>query len=629
MPAAQVVSNLPSTYQKWVVHKLSNKFEEAARLETVSTEKLIEGLKPTQVIIRNHYLAINASDTNFTAGRYDPRVQPPFDCGFEGLGEIVALGATAAKKFQLGQPVATMSYGAFTELQAIDAALVIPHHGRMKSGETVLVTAAAGGAGQVAVQLAKMAGNHVIGTCSSDDKAEVLKSLGCDRVVNYKKEKLGDVLKKEYRKGVNIVFESVGGDMLKDCLNNLAVKGRCIIIGAISTYGNDVTDGPMNSFKGVWKDQVPTVDLLQKSSTVTGFFLNHYTRESPAALANLMKAVESGKLKPLLESANFSSIKDVPAAIHALHKKLRVIQNPKSAMTKNIREILNDIVEDNPNMSLPVAAVKALAESIKSQKATTMSEFMETLTHASNTLKSSSPRNFSIIAGCESFLKFLNDTSHDVGNLDSCKQRITELAENFIFNAPTYPQRIAKLGAGLIKDDAVILLHSYSRVVMMLLEHAASLNRRFKVIVTESLPSKNGFTTAEQLRKKNIPVCMIPDSAVGLVIEKVDMVLVGAEGVVENGGLINQIGTYQIAIVAKAAKKPFYAVTESYKFVRFYPLNQSELDGPSLTFTTSEESSNPLSSESNVDYTPPQYVTSLITNLGVLTPDGVVQFLLN
>jgi len=70
------------------------------------------------------------------------------------------------------------------------------------TGETVLVTAAAGGTGQFAVQLAKLAGCHVIGTCSSPSKVKLLKELGCDRVINYNEEKLGQVLKAEYPKGL-------------------------------------------------------------------------------------------------------------------------------------------------------------------------------------------------------------------------------------------------------------------------------------------------------------------------------------------------------------------------------------------------------------------------------------------
>lgn len=55
---------------------------------------------------------------------------------------------------------------------------------------------------------------------------------------------------------------------------------------------------------------------------------------------------------------------------------------------------------------------------------------------------------------------------------------------------------------------------------------------------------------------------------------RVDLVLVGAEGVVENGGVINKLGTYQIALSAKSLNKPFYVAAESYKFARLYPLNQ-------------------------------------------------------
>lgn len=70
----------------------------------------------------------------------------------------------------------------------------------MRTHETVLVTAAAGGTGQFVVQLAKAAGNHVIATCGGADKAGLLKQLGADRVINYHEEKVADVLKREYKK---------------------------------------------------------------------------------------------------------------------------------------------------------------------------------------------------------------------------------------------------------------------------------------------------------------------------------------------------------------------------------------------------------------------------------------------
>lgn len=155
------------------------------------------------------------------------------------------------------------------------------------------------------------------------------------------------------------------------------------------------------------------------------------------------------------------------------------------------------------------------------------------------------------------------------------------------------------------------------------------------------------------LRKNGIPCRAVLDSAVGYIMDKVDMVFVGAEGVVENGGIVNKvwhqlcnncniritiikIGTFQIALVAKALGKPVYAVAESYKFVRVYPLNQYDIPSETpeiVTFTSRRKSFSATSdpetmdelalSNPSVDYTPPQYITLLLTDLGVLTPSGV------
>lgn len=102
------------------------------------------------------------------------------------------------------------------------------------------------------------------------------------------------------------------------------------------------------------------------------------------------------------------------------------------------------------------------------------------------------------------------------------------------------------------------------------------------------------------------------------------MVLVGAEAVVENGGVINKLGTYQIAVVARALSVPMYVAAESYKFARLYPLSQSDLPlerkqldfGPLLPPNVDVD--NP-----SRDYTPPGFITLLFTDLGVLTPAAI------
>ncbi|XP_031802573.1 prostaglandin reductase 3 isoform X2 [Sarcophilus harrisii] len=161
--------------------------------------------------------------------------------------------------------------------------------GELSEGKKVLVTAAAGGTGQFAVQLAKKAKCHVIGTCSSAEKSGFLKSLGCDLPINYKTENVGAVLKREYPEGVDVVYESVGGEMFDLAVNALAIKGRLIIIGFISGYQNPTGLSPVKAGSLPGK-------LLKKSASVHGFFLNHYFSEYQKAMDHLLKMYESQKL---------------------------------------------------------------------------------------------------------------------------------------------------------------------------------------------------------------------------------------------------------------------------------------------------------------------------------------------
>ncbi|XP_016084701.1 translation initiation factor eIF-2B subunit alpha [Sinocyclocheilus grahami] len=129
---------------------------------------------------------------------------------------------------------------------------------------------------------------------------------------------------------------------------------------------------------------------------------------------------------------------------------------------------------------------------------------------------------------------------------------------------------------------------------------------------------------AQKLCNLNIPVTVVLDAAVGYIMEKVDLVIVGAEGVVESGGVINKIGTYQMAVCSKAHNKPFYVVAESFKFVRLYPLNQQDVPDRFKYKADILKTVKDLNQEHPmIDYTPPSLITLLFTDLGVLTPSAV------
>ncbi len=170
-----------------------------------------------------------------------------------------------------------------------------------------------------------------------------------------------------------------------------------------------------------------------------------------------------------------------------------------------------------------------------------MVEFMEGLHVASKSLKEGVTDPVSVIAGCDMFMRFITNTSHNITNLEACRERIISRGEKFVDDAPQRRENAAEIGLKFIKDGTTILIHSYSRVVMQLLRRAAAEDKRFNVLVTESRPSTKGQQAVDELTKYDIPAQLIPDAAVGHFIDRVDMVLVGAEGVVENGGLINQV----------------------------------------------------------------------------------------
>lgn len=151
---------------------------------------------------------------------------------------------------------------------------------------------------------------------------------------------------------------------------------------------------------------------------------------------------------------------------------------------------------------------------------------------------------------------------------------------------------------------------------------AANSNKRFHVYVTRSSPDNTGEQMCNELQKAGIDCTLILDSAIGYIMENIDIVLVGAEGVVESGGIINRVGTYTMALCAREMKKPFYVLAESFKFSRLYPLNQRDLPDdykyPKNCSPIDIKKAHPM-----VDYTSPAHITLLFTDIGILTPSAV------
>lgn len=278
-----------------------------------------------------------------------------------------------------------------------------------------------------------------------------------------------------------------------------------------------------------------------------------------------------------------------------------------------------------PDLAEAVAAIRALASVIRSSEATTLMELEIELKKASDSLKSWDTTSISLTAGCDLFMRYVTRTSAlEYEDLNSAKSRLLERAEKF--GEISYKARriIAMLSQDFIFDGCTILVHGFSRVVLEILRMAAQNRKLFRVLCTEGRPDRTGLRLSNELAKLDVPVKLLIDSAVAYSMDEVDMVFVGADGVVESGGIINMMGTYQIALVAKSMNKPVYVAAESYKFARLYPLDQKDMVPALRPIDFGVPIPSKVEVETSArDYTPPQFLTLLFTDLGVLTPSVV------
>lgn len=334
-------------------------------------------------------------------------------------------------------------------------------------------------------------------------------------------------------------------------------------------------------------------------------------------------------------------------------------------LLRSIVATYNDLLRSDPDLTMPIAAIEALVLLLTHEPSSTISETLDLLEKSTAHLKKAIPNPIGLSAGTDLFQRYLITTLQRPGQLGPAgdfKAIRTHLLSNgrlFIRRAKESREKIVAFGRGFIRDGCTVLTNGGSRAVSSLLQKAADEEGgpsavRFRVIYVLSSISKNieepsgepeGMETVRALRAKGVPVSTIPESAVAYALGKADMVIVGAEGVVENGGIVSRMGTYQIGLLAKAIGKPFYVVAESHKFVRLYPLGQYDLpiEQHVVEFKSEEDIAEQKKQPSpaadadrpvelplcdSVDFTPPHLISALITDSGVLTPSAVSEELI-
>lgn len=267
---------------------------------------------PGEVVLDVRAAGLNFPDTLIIEGKYQFQPDLPFVPGGEASGVVSAVGPDVTH-FKVGDEVVAMGVsGAFAEKWAVEAAAVmskppsmqhrvaagfgltygtsfyaLKQRAGLRSGETLLVLGAAGGVGSAAVDLGEAMGARVIAAASSDDKLAYAAELGADAGINYTTDDFRERLKEMTGgRGVDVVYDPVGGDLTEPALRSMAWNGRLLVIGFAA---GSIPEIPLN---------LP----LLKGVSITGVFWGAWTKRDPAAssanFGELFSMVENGALHP-------------------------------------------------------------------------------------------------------------------------------------------------------------------------------------------------------------------------------------------------------------------------------------------------------------------------------------------
>lgn len=276
-------------------------------------EHIIEAIQDGELIIENQYISIDPAIRGWM--RDEPSYMPPIELGSvirsSTVGKVVAsrhpdyhvgdrvYGLSGWETYSVSNgfflnkipddsPYPENYYLSIMGAVGLTAYFAITDRSGLKSGETLLMSAAAGAVGSIGGQIAKQMGCRVVGIAGSDEKCEWLKTIGFDDTINYKTtEDMTAAIARVCPEGVDVYFDNVGGEILDAALLNLNSHARVLFCGSIASYNaTEPVPGPYNWWQ-----------ILARSAEVRGFLISDYLAQFPEAALTIGQWLDEGKLE--------------------------------------------------------------------------------------------------------------------------------------------------------------------------------------------------------------------------------------------------------------------------------------------------------------------------------------------
>ncbi|KAK3324138.1 hypothetical protein B0T19DRAFT_464041 [Cercophora scortea] len=305
----------------------------------------------------------------------------------------------------------------------------------------------------------------------------------------------------------------------------------------------------------------------------------------------------------------------------------------------------HDLLATDPDITMPVAAIESLIELLRATPSTTAMETVEVVKKEKARLLASAPNPLPLLAGADLFEQYLlrslrgqaASASDPILNFDETRAHLLHNSQLFAQRAKADRDKLALVGSKYVHDGKVVLAAGGSRVVTkILLRAAADPTKHFKVILIMDGSPRSASSVAA-LRHAGLEVETISPNKVAYVLKdqsQIDLVLVGTEAVLQNGGIVSRMGTFQLAHLTKHVKgalKRFFVAAETHKIVRKTALahpqvlrlgvNQKDIsrfenvgrDRGQISAAAHDM----VAEQDEVDYTDPEFIDGFITEQGV------------
>jgi ribose 1,5-bisphosphate isomerase len=296
-----------------------------------------------------------------------------------------------------------------------------------------------------------------------------------------------------------------------------------------------------------------------------------------------------------------------------------------------VRETADEIatMEIRGAATIASAAAEALAEQARAAAtegptASDPEAFRASMRAAGRTLRETRPTAVSLPNALRYVLQRM-----DGEGVDELRRSVVDASEAFVRQLDRAQDDLGQVGANRLADDDTVMTHCHSTDALACIEAAVEQGKSISAVVKETRPRQQGHITAEQLRDIGVPVTLIVDSAARRYLDEVDHVVVGADSIAADGGVINKIGTSGLAVNARERGVPIMTAAQTIKLhpetLTGHTVEIEMRDEAEVISPDDREAIGEIAVENPAfDVTPPRYMDAIVTEQGQFPPESIV-----